>query len=133
MEIGLELWGLFGTCFLSSTLLPFPSEAALLYVLESDDRVALILTIATLGNSLGGSTNYFLGLWGRKLSKRSHVRAEKLFNRFGIWTALFGWLPFIGDPLMLVLGFYKTPVWSTLLLMTAGKAIRYVALYFLLF
>jgi membrane protein YqaA with SNARE-associated domain len=133
MEIGFELWGLFGTCFLSSTLLPFPSEAALIYILQTDDRIALILTIATLGNSLGGSTNYLLGVWGRKLTNKSHLRAEKLFNRFGIWTALLGWLPFIGDPLMLVLGFYKTPVWPTLLLMTTGKAVRYVLLYFLLF
>lgn len=129
-------WGLFGLfviCFVSSTIIPFPSEAAVIYFLSTDESAFLVLSIATLGNSLGGSTNYFLGKFGRKFTSKNNPRAERFVQRFGVWSALFAWLPFIGDPLMLVLGFYKTPISLTLLLMTIGKGLRYIILYWSLY
>lgn len=128
-------WGLFGLfviCFISSTIIPFPSEAAVIYFLTTDESAFLVLTIATLGNSLGGSTNYFLGKFGRKFTSKKHPRAERFVQRFGVWSALFAWLPFIGDPLMLVLGFYRTAMSMTFLLMTLGKFLRYLILFFLM-
>lgn len=128
-------WGLFGLfviCFISSTIIPFPSEAAVIYFLTTDESAFLVLSIATLGNSLGGSTNYFLGKFGRKFISKKHPRAERFVQRFGVWSALFAWLPFIGDPLMLVLGFYRTAMTMTFLLMTLGKFLRYLILFFLM-
>lgn len=125
-------WGLFGLfviCFISSTIIPFPSEAAVIYFLSSDESAAIVLLIATLGNSLGGSTNYFLGKFSRKLTSKKHPKAEQLVQRFGSWSAIFAWLPFIGDPIMIVLGYYKTPIIATFVLMTLGKGIRYLVLY----
>ncbi len=129
MEWG--LFGLFGACFLASTILPFPSEASLLLFLNSGIySPESILIVASLGNCLGGSTNYILGYYGRKaLGKKSLLKSELLVRRYGFWTALFAWLPVIGDPLLVVLGAYRVSAWKTLSLMCIGKIMRYLVLF----
>jgi membrane protein YqaA with SNARE-associated domain len=127
--ISFGLFGLFTICFLSATLLPFPSEAAVIYFMQHAAPFWVIV-VASAGNSLGGSTNYFLGFYGKKLvGEKKHPRSERLVKRYGKWAALLSWLPFLGDPLMVVLGYYKTPFWQTMLLMTLGKTLRYVLLF----
>nr|MBU5223650.1 DedA family protein [Vibrio cholerae] len=55
---------LFWSGFLSATLLPGGSEAALLASLSlAQHPVWLIVAVSTAGNTLGGMTNYALGLW----------------------------------------------------------------------
>lgn len=127
-------WGLFGLfviCFLASTLLPFPSEAAVIYFLSSGYPAHWVLIIASLGNALGGSTNYLLGYYGRKklIKNKSYPKSERIVQRYGTWAALLAWAPFIGDPLMVLLGFYRTPMLTTMTLMSVGKIARYVILY----
>lgn len=125
------LFGLFLICFLASTIVPFPSEAAILLFLNSEGASpASVLIVASLGNCLGGSTNYILGYYGRKfLSKKRLLKSESLIQRYGFWTALLSWVPIIGDPLLVVLGIYKVSVWKTLTLMCIGKIVRYLALF----
>ena len=121
--------GLFLIAFLSATILPFPSEFALLFFLANDYNPWMVLFIAPLGNSLGGTTTYFLGRlfqhW-RKVPETS--RSYKLVNTYGIYSAVLSWIPIIGDPILLILGYFKTPVLPTLILMTIGKAFRYTVL-----
>ena len=124
----LEEWGLLGMCvicFISATIIPFPSEAAFLYCLHEGYPVYLVFACAIIFNSLGGATNYVIGYFGRKISRKQHLKAESLVTKYGYYTALLSWLPFIGDPLMIVLGVYRTRLFPTMLLMTLGKAGRY--------
>lgn len=125
------LIGLFGLCFLASTIIPFPSEAALLFFLNSGDySPASVLIVASLGNCIGGSTNYLLGYYGRKmLGKKQQIRSESLVRRYGFWTALFSWVPVIGDPLLVVLGVYRVPFCKTIALMSLGKVVRYLIVF----
>ncbi len=131
MMIEWGLIGLFLMCFLASTIVPFPSEATLLFFLNSGNYSPLsVLVVASLGNCLGGSTNYVLGYYGRKiLSKKQLLRSESLVQRFGFWTALISWVPIIGDPLLIVLGIYRTPFWLTMGLMCLGKIVRYLVVF----
>ena len=131
MMIEWGLIGLFGMSFLASTIIPFPSEATLLLFLHSGNYSALsVLLVASLGNCLGGSTNYLLGYYGRKiLGKKQLLRSESLVQRFGFWTALVSWVPIIGDPLLILLGIYRTPFWLTMGLMCAGKIARYLIVF----
>jgi membrane protein YqaA with SNARE-associated domain len=126
-----DLIGLFGLCFLASTIIPFPSEATLLFFLNSGNYSPVtVLAVASLGNCLGGSTNYVLGYYGRKiLAKKQFVRSEALVQKYGFWTALFSWLPVIGDPLLVVLGIYKVSFWRTMALMCLGKIVRYLVVF----
>lgn len=125
------LIGLFGLCFLASTIVPFPSEATLLFFLNSGDYSPLsVLVVASLGNCLGGSTNYLLGYYGRKmLGKKQLIRSESLVRRYGFWTALFSWVPVIGDPLLVLLGIYRVSFWKTMTLMSLGKVVRYLVVF----
>lgn len=125
------LIGLFVMCFLASTIVPFPSEATLLFFLNSGTYSPVsVLIVASLGNCLGGSTNYLLGYYGRKiLAKKQLLRSESLVQRYGFWTALFSWLPVIGDPLLVVLGVYRVSFWKTMGLMSLGKIARYLIVY----
>ncbi len=125
------LLSLFGICFLSATIVPFPSEVAFLYCLKLKENAFAVICIASIGNSLGGSTNYFLGKFGRaKIAKKKSPKSEELIKKFGTYAAFFSFIPFVGDPLMIALGFYKTPLFFTFFLMTLGKTLRFVFIYY---
>ncbi|MES2589903.1 MAG: YqaA family protein [Bacteroidota bacterium] len=136
-EIFFESYGLIGLfliCFLAATILPFSSELILLYFLslEQFDPLTLLL-IASLGNCLGGTTNYFLGYYGNKIFlKKVNFQNKFLiqFQKYGFYGAFFSWIPFIGDPLLIALGFLKTALWLTFFFMCFGKILRYAVLIY---
>lgn len=127
--------GLFLSAFLSATLLPGSSEVALvgLLALGKYDPVVLV-AVATAGNALGSVVNWALGRWlahfaGRRwfpIDARAYARAAGWYNRFGVWSLLFAWLPVIGDPLTAVAGALRVPFGRFVVLVTIGKAARYV-------
>ena len=125
--------GLFFASFLSATILPFSSEVVLVYFLNQNVNPWICLSIVTAGNSLGGLTNYGLGTLGNLkwlkrigVSEASILAQERWVVRFGSWIALFSWVPIIGDPLLVALGYYRSPLWLTLILMFLGKFLRYL-------
>jgi len=127
--------GLFVVCFLSATILPLTSEGVLIAFLLSGGEPIAALLVATSGNVLGGSTNYFLGRigepkWLRKLGVKETriVRFENWVKRYGVWTALLSWVPIVGDPLTIALGFFRANWWWVFLLMLLGKFLRYLLL-----
>ncbi|MFG0605115.1 DedA family protein [Vibrio mimicus] len=130
---------LFWSGFLSATLLPGGSEAALLASLSlAQHPVWLIVTVSTMGNTLGGMTNYWIGLW---LPHRTHTqkqghKAKLWLQRYGYWALLGSWLPIIGDPLCLAAGWLRLQAFPAFLMILVGKALRYslfAALYYGLF
>ncbi|MFM7661278.1 MAG: YqaA family protein, partial [Bacteroidota bacterium] len=58
---------LFISCFLSATILPITSEIGLVAVITSGYDPVVSVILATIGNSLGGLTNYFLGRFSKNL------------------------------------------------------------------
>jgi len=132
--------GLFVITFLSATILPFSSELLLIGMLKNDYSVFYCILIATLGNSLGGLTNYFIGkignpLWLKKLGVKESkiIKQQSITQKFGAWLALISWVPIIGDPLMIALGFYRVPFIPFLILLVIGKAARYLAVGWMFF
>jgi membrane protein YqaA with SNARE-associated domain len=126
--------GLFVAAFGAATLLPLQSEAVLVGLLLSGYyNLWLLLAIATLGNVLGSVVNWLLGRWvehfkGRRWFPVSDKHLEKARNhyaRWGHWTLLLSWVPVIGDPLTLVAGVMREPLWRFLLLVTLAKSVRY--------
>jgi len=133
--LALGFVGLFLAAFLSSTIIPLNSEFVLLAMLANDFDPLACLIVATTGNSLGGITNYFLGLLGNPLwFKRFGIKEEKLLRfekriqKYGFWIALFSWVPFIGDPMTIALGFFRVSFWKVFLLIILGKFLRYLVL-----
>ena len=125
------LWMLFLSGFLSATLLPGSSETTLIAVIKLGDHpLWLVITVATIGNTLGGLTNYGLGrLLPDKTSRlEKNQRALGWLKEYGYWSLLLSWLPFIGDPLCLAAGWLRMNfLWCTAAILT-GKALRYMAI-----
>ena len=129
----LGLVGLFLATFLSATILPFSSEAILLFFLTKGVDPTICLSISTLGNSLGGASNYFIGrlgnpLWLKRIGVKENTIAknEKWVIKYGSPIAFFSWIPFLGDPLLVVLGYFRSNPTSTFLWMVIGKFLRYL-------
>ncbi|PSW21682.1 hypothetical protein C9I94_21235 [Photobacterium swingsii] len=125
------LWVLFSTGFLSATLLPGGSEANLVATLKlGDNAVWLVVTVATLGNTLGGMTNYWLGrlLPDKTSDEKQGHRALLWLKKYGYWSLFFSWLPIIGDPLCLAAGWLRMHHWLSFLIIMIGKALRYSVL-----
>ncbi|MDX8389251.1 MAG: YqaA family protein [Mariprofundaceae bacterium] len=127
-------WSLFLAAFLSSTLLPGGSEALLLLYLNEGASPYATVLIATVGNVLGSVLTYAIGRAGNasihqrwlSISKKNLANAEIWFNRYGSSSLLLAWLPIIGDPLCLIAGLLRYQFIIFLLLITLGKAARYM-------
>lgn len=127
--------GLFLISFLSATILPIASEGVLLALLLAGYDPWISLVVASIGNILGGCFNYWLGRLGniRWLTKLG-FREEKIngfqltIEKHGFWLAALSWVPIIGDPLLVALGFFKSHWWRIFFIMSFTKIIRYFVL-----
>ncbi|SIS57078.1 YqaA family protein [Neptunomonas antarctica] len=128
-----NLLGLFFSSLISSTLLPGGSEAYLAW-LVSDAEISpiLLVSVATIGNTLGGMITYGMGRLVamryplQLLNKPGHERAKRWFEKAGSRILLFSWLPVVGDPLCFVAGWLKINALAAVLFVFLGKAFRYM-------
>lgn len=128
--------GLFLGSFLAATLIPFPSEALLASALGLGMHPVLAIAVATIGNFLGGMTNYGLGYVANsdRMFTRFGINTDRIHrwearsNRWGYWLGLIAWVPIIGDPMLVVLGFLKSRFWPLCLTVLIGKLVRYVVI-----
>ena len=135
----MSLWFLFASAFISSTLFPGGSEAALLYLAsEAKDPLFLLLIIATLGNTLGAMTSWGIGRLiairypAEILSKIAQKKAVARIQKYGSPILLLSWLPIIGDPLCVAAGWLRVNWLYALVFILIGKAIRYAVLLVLI-
>jgi len=131
--VSLGFFGLFLITFLSATILPLSSEVFLFLMLSNHYDPWNCLLIATLGNSLGGITNYAIGRLG-KLSwmKKIGLKEDKIeryslkVDRYGVWLAFFSFVPLIGDVLIVALGYFRANFLKVVFLLVLGKFLRYL-------
>ncbi len=130
-QVGLS--SVFVVCFVSATLLPVGSEAAVYaYLRLHPDMFWLAMLAATAGNTLGGMLSWWMGYGAEKAyehkthHKPHDARALRLLRRFGAKSCLLAWLPFVGDPLCAVAGWLRLPFWPCALYMLIGKFGRYL-------
>ena len=127
------MWGLFLSAFISSTIAPGGSEAVLAYmVTENKFNVEELVLIATIGNTLGAFTTWFLGVLAAKKFPAESLLSDRkqkslaVVKRWGIWILLFSWLPIVGDGLCFAGGWLKLPIVISAVAIFMGKAIRYI-------
>ena len=101
----------------------------------------LLLVVASFGNILGSSVNWYLGkkiliLKDKKwfpANERQIAKGEIYFKKYGIWSLLLAWVPIIGDPLTIVAGILRVKFFTFLLLISISKISRYIFLIFIIF
>ena len=127
--------------FLAATILPLSSELTLAGLLNASEynSFALIGT-ASLGNILGSVFNWVLGFYLFKYInnkwftfKENQINeASKRFQKLGVCSLLFAWVPIIGDPLTFIAGILKINFLLFLVLVAIGKISRYLFVYALI-
>jgi membrane protein YqaA with SNARE-associated domain len=131
-----SLAGLFLAAFVAATIIPFQSEVFFV-ALQVAGHVPLVwlVVVASIGNTLGALVNYFIGFGITRFESKSWfpatpeqmTRAERWFERWGVWALLVSWLP-VGDVMTVVAGVMRTPLWLFMLLVGIAKTTRYVGL-----
>lgn len=122
-----SLGTVFLVSFISATLVPLGSEPIVYGMIQwQPDRFWLILLIATVGNTLGGAVNWWMGFASNGIIPHPH--ALKWLEKWGAKTCLLAWLPIVGDPLCAVAGWLQLPFWSCLFYMAIGKFLRYITI-----
>ena len=126
---------LFFTAFLAATLLPAQSELLLAGLLTlGEQSVWVLIAVATAGNVLGSCVNWLLGRYLMHFKDRrwfpvkvkSLDKAESWYRKYGRWSLLLSWAPFIGDPLTVIAGVMREPFVSFCLIVLAAKLGRYL-------
>ncbi len=123
-----DLYLLFFTGFLSATLLPGGSETHLVWLINQEHYALwLLVFIATLGNTLGGMTNYLIGRCFPLRTKKDKWGQKSVIwlQKYGYFALLLSWLPLVGDPLCLAAGWLRLKQTRCWLFIALGKGIRY--------
>ena len=136
-------WGYVGMFFssvLAGSILPFSSEVVMAALIGLGLSPTLCVAIATVGNTIGGMTCYYMGRLGRMdwSEKYLHVKRARLerMQRFlqgkGALMAFFSFVPVVGGVMVIALGFMRSNLLLTALSMVVGKLLRYMVLVWLL-
>ncbi|NDV70440.1 YqaA family protein [Dysgonomonas sp. 25] len=130
--------GLFLASFLAATILPFGSEFVFVTLIALGLDPWICTIVASVGNWLGGMTNYYLGKlgktqWIEKYLKVKKEKIEKIQNWLqgkGAGMAFFSFLPAVGDIIAIALGYIRANVYIVNITMFLGKFARYVLLMY---
>lgn len=127
--------GLFLSSFLSATILPGQSEIALTsLIILNNHSLSFLVFIASLGNVLGSLFNWFIGCKLERFKKKKWFpvtdlqlkKASNWYHKYGKWTLLLSWVPFVGDPLTIVAGIFRVPIMYFILIVSFAKTMRYI-------
>lgn len=129
-------FGLFAAAFLAATILPIGSEILFATMIWAGFDVWLCIISASIGNWLGGMTNYLLGRLGKiewaekhlKIKHKTMLKIQKAASGYGAWLAFFSFLPAVGDFIAFILGYMRANVYIVNFAMFLGKFLRYIAL-----
>lgn len=127
------LWGLFGSAFLSATVLPGSSEVVMTALLTAYPQLAWqAFAVALTGNVVGSTLTFGMGHAARNGYERfKHVKVDlnhphvQRLQRWGPPALFLAFLPLVGDALVLAAGWLKMPPLRSLAWVAAGKAARY--------
>ena len=129
--------GLAASAFVAATVFPLQSEAVLVgLMLAGEQPVWALVLVASVANTAGSVVNWWLGgvihryrdrRWF-PASPEQLARAEGWYRRWGHWSLMLSWAPIIGDPLTVIAGVLREPLWRFLILVALAKTGRYVTL-----
>ena len=78
--------------------------------------------------------NWWLGRLVKKFEDKSWfpvsedklLQCEQYYKKYGCFSLLLSWVPFIGDPITIAAGVLREPLWSFVTLVSIAKCTRYL-------
>lgn len=133
-------WGMGIASFLAGSFIPFSSEAILSALYLAGFNLWWLVIYATIGNVLGGMFNYFMGRLCKEktIYKIFRVKPDKLaksrerVQKYGAWMGLLSWVPILGSCITIAMGTLHIGITKSVVSISLGKIIRYIALGYLL-
>ncbi len=123
---------------LAPTPIPIPLDGIILGLIRSGFNPIIVLVVASLGDVIGTAFIFWMGLKGREIFSRNspqkppkHIIAEQLFSKYGQYSLLLSGIPFLGDSLIFLAGFYKIKTNRFFTWFLIGKAGWYILLWLL--
>ncbi len=131
-------WGLLVSSFLAASILPFSSEVVMVGLLAAGLDPATLIVYGTIGNVGGSMLNYGIGRLGKlewierylHVKKSDMERAERFMAGRGALMGFFAFLPVVGDAITVMLGLLRANLTVSILSITTGKLLRYIALIY---
>lgn len=131
-------WGMLIAAFLAGSFIPFSSEVVMVALEAMGLDPWQLIIYGTIGNVAGGFFNYGVGRMGRLewIEKYLHVsrdslnKAERFMHGHGALMGFFSFIPLLGSAITIVLGLTRANIPLSLISITAGKFLRYVALVY---
>ena len=126
---------LFKSALAAATILPAQSEALLAYQVSlNPGYTAQLIRVATIGNVLGSIVNWWLRRLAKKfedkswfpISENKLLQGEQYYIKYGRFSLLVSWVPFIGDTITIAAGVLREPLWSFVTLVSIAKCSRYL-------
>ena len=131
-------FSLFALSFLVATIIPFGSEVYFGTLLSLGKYNSFLLLVsASIGNVLGSVFNWVCGYYVNYFIKKPWFpitrnkiqKGTEIFNKYGKWSLLLSWVPFIGDPITFVAGTLRYSFIPFVILVSIGKVGRYLVIY----
>lgn len=127
---------LFFWSLVAATFFPVSSEVFLAGMIQQNSEIVILpaVIVATTGNVIGGIITFYMGWKGGDIALknmsdkniRRYKKAEKIVDKYGVYSMVLSWVPFIGDVIVLLGGVFKLPVIPSVIWMTIGKFLRYL-------
>lgn len=124
---------------LAPTPIPIPLDGIIVGLIRTGFNPVVVLVVASLGDVLGTALIYWVGLKGRAIfslyrkrkNRPDYIIAERLFSNYGQYSLLLSGIPFLGDALIFLAGFFKLKANKFFTWFLIGKVAWYILLWFL--
>lgn len=120
-------------------VVPAPIDLIMLAMVKLGHNPVAVVLAVVIGSSIGALVDYYLGRMGmekipwirQKTKSKEFHRAQRFYNRYGYWSLLFSYAPFIGKYFVLVAGIMKTNPIKVLGFYVGGKLLYYIVVGFI--
>src|SRR5438105_2763916 len=100
---------------LAPSPIPIPLDGIIVGLIGAGFNPVAVLMLAITGDVIGTTLIYLIGLKGRAViteyrkrkNRKDYIIAEHLFLKYGQYSLLLSGVPFLGDALIFLAGFFR--------------------------